>query len=88
MYILKKQFSISCSHRLYDKKCAEEWNKKVFGKCANLPSHGHSYKVILFLNSFKLINGMIMNFNKIKKIFKVQIDDVYDHHFLNDFVLF
>jgi len=84
VYKLKKEFIISCSHRLKDKDNTEKWNKKTFGKCNNYPSHGHNYKVILYLKNVKLIHGMIINFSKLKEIFKSEIDDIYDHQFLNN----
>jgi 6-pyruvoyltetrahydropterin/6-carboxytetrahydropterin synthase len=85
MYYLKKEFNISCSHRLHDPKLSDEENEKLFGKCNNFPSHGHNYKIILKLKSEELGNdGMIVNFYKLKEVFKEYIDDVYDHKYLND----
>jgi len=88
MYKLKKEFKICCSHRLHDKTISEEENKEVFGRCNNLPSHGHNYLITLYLKSPVLINGMILNFNAIKEIFQEKIDDRFDHRFLNDDELF
>jgi len=86
MYKLKKEFNISCSHRLNNKAMEKEWNQKIYGRCNNLPSHGHNYKIFLKLQSPHPDgdNGMIINFNKIKEIFNERIDCVYDHQFLND----
>ena len=76
MYKLKKQFMISCSHRLYNNHMATCENKKIYGKCSFSPSHGHNYRIILNLKSKDLSNGMIMNFSEIKKIFLKEIDEV------------
>ena len=63
MYSLKKEFTISCSHRLHDPNLTDEENEKIFGKCNNAPSHGHNYLIILKLESKELgKDGMIMNF--------------------------
>ena len=88
MYKLKKTFKICCSHRLHDVTISDEENKKVFGRCNNLPSHGHNYNITLYLKSDVLKNGMIMNFTEIKRIFNDDIDNRFDHKFLNDDILF
>ena len=49
-----------------------------------MTSHGYNFKFILYLKSLKLVDGMVLNFNIIKDIFEYEIDDVYDHQFLND----
>jgi 6-pyruvoyltetrahydropterin/6-carboxytetrahydropterin synthase len=79
-----KKFEISCSHRLFDYKETVEQNQKIFGKCNNEPSHGHNYIIEVYLRSKVLHNGMILNFNKVKEVFKTEIDEKYDHHMLND----
>jgi 6-pyruvoyltetrahydropterin/6-carboxytetrahydropterin synthase len=88
MYTVEKEFEISCSHRLHNLFFSEEENKKVFGKCANEPSHGHNYIITLELSSMSLIDDMVLNFSKIKEIFNEKIDKEYDHKFLNSCPLF
>jgi 6-pyruvoyl-tetrahydropterin synthase len=41
-------------------------NKKIFGKCNNLPSHGHSYKLLVSISGDERY-GMIINFNDLKE---------------------
>jgi len=85
MYELKKSFWISASHRLTNPQFSEEENCNIYGKCHNNPSHGHNYKVTLILQNPEVpANGMLMNFNEIKRIFLKTIDYNYDHKFLND----
>jgi len=86
MFKLKKEFTISCSHRLNNNLISKEANKELFGKCNNQPSHGHNYKIILTLKAEKTgkVSGMIMNFYDIKTIFNTYIDSVYDHQCLNN----
>jgi len=84
MYEITKIFNIACSHRLYDNEVSDEENKQIFGKCFNLPSHGHNYKIEVTLRNQELAHGMVTNFTNIKIAFKKYIDEVYDHHFLND----
>ena len=90
MFKLKKEFNICCSHRLNNESLSVNKNKQLFGKCNNLPSHGHNYRIILELKQETLddMTGMIMNFDILKLIFKSIIDDRFDHHFLNNDRLF
>lgn len=88
MYEITKRFTFDSSHRLWDDSLSEEDNNKIFGKCANSPSHGHTYIVEVTLRSELLKNGMIVNFNDVKEVFKKEIDLKYDHHFLNDLMPF
>ena len=84
MYGLKKEFTICCSHRLRNKTATKAENFKCFGKCNDY--HGHNYKITLTFKKKDICpqTGMIINFNDIKRIFKIYIDDVYDHKILND----
>jgi len=84
MYKIMKKFTISCSHRLHDKNLSDEENREIFGKCNNKPSHGHNYVIEVHLRSNILTNGMLMNFNVIKKHFNRDIDSLLDHNFLNN----
>jgi len=89
MYKIKKEFSICCSHRLHNNEWSEDENRRIYGRCNNLPSHGHNYKIILFLKSITIDStGMIMNFNKLKEHFNKIIDNRFDHKFLNDDITF
>lgn len=87
VYKLKKEFSICCSHRLNNKNLSIKENKDIFGKCNNLPNHGHNYKIILNLKSNKLdpTTGMVQNFYELKDIFQICIDNKFDHQCLNEF---
>jgi len=85
-YKIQKEFSICCSHRLNNDELSDVENQKLFGKCNNLPNHGHNYKIVLTLQSNELDTktGMIMNFGDVKKVFEKQIHEIYDHKFLNE----
>jgi 6-pyruvoyl tetrahydropterin synthase/QueD family protein len=58
MYTLKLQTQFSSAHQLthaYDKKC-------------NDSLHGHNWKVLVIVESNKLIDSMVIDFTKIKEI--------------------
>jgi 6-pyruvoyltetrahydropterin/6-carboxytetrahydropterin synthase len=67
MYILKLKHHFDAAHKLenYD------------GPCANL--HGHRWEVEIAIQSEELMNGMVIDFKKVKKVI-----DKYDHTYLND----
>ena len=82
-YLICKKFTFEASHKLWDNLLSNEANFERFGKCANPPSHGHSYKVFVYLKSKKLKNGMVRNFSELKEVFNKRIYNKYDHQFLN-----
>ena len=85
MFELKKKFKICAAHRLNNDTLIEEVNKKWFGKCNDL--HGHNYNITVTVRSELeelMPDGMVINFDDLKAIFKKHIDDVYDHKLLNN----
>lgn len=82
---ITKVFEIHASHRLNNSQLSEEENKELFGKCNNLPSHGHCY--VLEVTVSGLIDeksGMVINFADLKKIVNEKIIEPLDHHFINE----
>ncbi len=73
MYILKKTLKIDCAHHLKDSDCL------TTKKCLNL--HGHSYKIEIEIKKGLLIEGMVIDFGRIKSI----VNEL-DHQNLNDFM--
>ncbi len=66
MYQLTLKHHFDAAHRLLP-------NDNLFSKkCSNL--HGHRWEVIIKLKSKKLINGMVVDFGKIKDVI-----DYFDH---------
>lgn len=80
---ITKEFDFAASHRLNNPDLSEEENKIVFGKCNNLPSHGHNYKLLVTVSGEEK-NGMIINFRDLKEIINKRILNTFDHHFIND----
>ena len=73
MYILKLQHSFSAAHKLthaYSKEC----NDNI---------HGHNFKVLIRIQTHELVNGMVVDFKKIKEII-----NQLDHKNLNDILKF
>lgn len=87
MISITKKFTFEASHRLLCEELSTEENQKVFGKCFDPPSHGHSYKLFVSITGEET-NGMIMNFTELKKIINHNIIEVLDHRFLNNIEMF
>lgn len=69
MYIITKEFTMDCCHRLVGYQ----------GDCANW--HGHTYRIIVEIASEELDElGMVVDFSKIKKM----VHGKYDHMNIND----
>lgn len=71
MYNLEITRFIDAAHQLPDSESL------VTKKCCSL--HGHSYAIKVKINQDKLINGMVVDFGRIKEII-----DRLDHKFIND----
>lgn len=84
MYYICKRLQFESSHRLSISGLSDEDNAAKFGKCANSPSHGHSYKLFVTLRGNELQDGMLINFSEVSRVVKQQIVERFDHHFIND----
>ena len=78
-----KIFTFDSSHRLNNRKWSKEKNQEVYGKCNNLPSHGHTYILHVTVSGDIDESGMIINFVELSKIVKEHIIEKLDHQFLN-----
>ena len=45
MIALERSYSFAASHLYRRPDWSEERNVRTFGKCANLPAHGHNYRL-------------------------------------------
>ena len=86
---ITKEFKFASAHRLNNPNKDEDWNKAIFGKCNNLPCHGHTWKLFVTLYGWpNKDSGMIMNFHELKEIINEKIVEKLDHKYLNDVVDF
>jgi 6-pyruvoyltetrahydropterin/6-carboxytetrahydropterin synthase len=77
-----KSFTFDSAHRLFKEDLDEEQNKRLFGKCFDL--HGHTYKLEVEVSGNSTMYGMVLNFNDVKAVVRINIIDQLDHKFLND----
>ncbi len=84
MISLSKIFEFAASHRLFNPKWSNEKNLEVYGKCANLNGHGHSYKLeVTVKGTPDCDSGMIINASKLSELVNRIIVEELDHKNLN-----
>ena len=84
MLILKRSFSFSASHRLFNPKLSDERNLAIYGKCAGINGHGHNYKLeVALTGSIDEETGMLFNLQTLKELVEKSIIQDLDHKHLN-----
>jgi 6-pyruvoyltetrahydropterin/6-carboxytetrahydropterin synthase len=78
---ITKEFKFDSAHQLCNKDLTNDENKDIFGKCYN--THGHTYHLFVTVSGLEE-NGMVINFNDLRKIVEEKVIDKFDHKFLND----
>lgn len=77
-YITNVQ-SFCAAHRLNNPDLSEEENKKQYGRCNHISSHGHNYKIEATVRGEIIPHlGFAMNLTELKKILFTVIDPL-DH---------
>ena len=72
------------AHRLANHSWSKEKNLEVFGKCSYDNYHGHNYELIVKLRGeIDPVTGMVIDLSDLKKIIKVEVEDLLDHKNLN-----
>lgn len=71
--------SFCAAHRLHNSSLSDEENKKHFGKCNHINSHGHNYKVeARVVGEVDPTTGMAINLTILKNLL-IQVIDPLDH---------
>jgi 6-pyruvoyltetrahydropterin/6-carboxytetrahydropterin synthase len=78
---ISKEFDFCYGHRVWSQTLNINFSLDDCLKCRYL--HGHQGKVLVYLESQKLENGMITDFKHLNW-FKAFLDDVLDHKFILD----
>lgn len=72
------------AHRLYRKDWSDKKNFEVFNKCSYPNYHGHNYELIVSLTGeVDSETGYVYDLGKLRKLIKVEIEEVLDHKNLN-----
>lgn len=72
------------AHRLHNPDKADEWNRKVYGKCNNLHGHGHNYVLEVAVEGEpNLETGYLIDMKDLKEIIRDRVVRDVDHHHMN-----
>ena len=78
---ISKEFDFCYGHRVWSQTLNQEFSIDGCLACRHL--HGHQGKIVIYLKSDKLENGMVTDFNHLNW-FKQFLDDTLDHKFIID----
>ncbi len=81
LWQISKEFDFCYGHRVWSQELNKEFSLDGCLACRHL--HGHQGKIVIYLESDKLENGMVTDFNHLNW-FKQFLDDTLDHKFIID----
>lgn len=81
---LERRFRFSASHLYRRPDWSEEENRARFGKCANLPGHGHNYRLYVTVEGeIDPQTGFIIDLGHLDTHVTRKVIDRLDHQHLN-----
>ena len=81
---LERRFRFSASHLYRRPDWSEEENRARFGKCANLPGHGHNYRLFVTVEGeIDPRTGFIIDLGALDSLVGARVIDRLDHQHLN-----
>ena len=81
---LERRFRFSASHLYRRPDWSEDENRARFGKCANLPGHGHNYRLFVTVEGeIDPATGFIIDLGHLDRLVQEKVIDVLDHQHLN-----
>lgn len=87
MIRLHRRYRFSASHLYRRSEWTEEQNRRHFGKCANLPGHGHNYRLWISVSGeVDPETGFVVDLGKLDEVVARRVLDVVDHQHLNSAV--
>jgi 6-pyruvoyltetrahydropterin/6-carboxytetrahydropterin synthase len=81
---LERRYRFSASHLYRRPEWSEPENRARFGKCANLPGHGHNYRLYVTVRGeVDSTTGFVVDLGRLDAIVQEHILDRLDHQHLN-----
>ena len=81
---LERRYRFSASHLYRRPEWSEDENRSRFGKCANLPGHGHNYRLWLTVEGEPDVRtGFIVDLGDIDRLVEDTVLSRLDHQHLN-----
>ena len=85
---LERRFRFSASHLYRRPEWSEEENRARFGKCANLPGHGHNYRLYVTVEGeVDPRTGFIIDLGHLDSLVTAKVVDRLEHQHLNSALL-
>jgi len=81
---LERRYRFSASHLYRRSDWSEEENRRRFGKCANLPGHGHNYRLYVTVEGeVDRRTGFIVDLGALDSLVAERVIERLDHQHLN-----
>lgn len=82
--VLERRFRFSASHLYRRPEWSEEENRARFGKCANLPGHGHNYRLWVGVEGeIDPVTGFVVDLGRLDALVQTRVVERLDHQHLN-----
>ena len=84
---LERRYRFSASHVYRRPEWDEEANRRAFGKCANLPGHGHNYRLyVTVAGEVDPLTGFLVDLGELDGVVDREVVQALDHQHLNSAV--
>lgn len=81
---LERRYRFSASHLYRRPDWTEEENRARFGKCANLPGHGHNYRLFVTVRgTVDPATGFVVDLGRLDALVTARVVERLDHQHLN-----
>jgi 6-pyruvoyltetrahydropterin/6-carboxytetrahydropterin synthase len=81
---LERRYRFSASHLYRRPEWSEAENRARFGKCANLPGHGHNYRLYVTVRGeVDAATGFVVDLAQLDGLVQEHVLDRLDHQHLN-----
>jgi 6-pyruvoyltetrahydropterin/6-carboxytetrahydropterin synthase len=81
---LERRYRFSASHLYRRPEWSEAENRARFGKCSNLPGHGHNYRLfVTVLGAVDPVTGFVADLARLDALVAERVIDRLDHQHLN-----
>ncbi len=81
---LQRRYRFSASHLYRRPEWSEEENRRRFGKCANLPGHGHNYRLwVTVEGTVDPATGFVVDLGALDALVPERVIERLDHQHLN-----
>jgi 6-pyruvoyltetrahydropterin/6-carboxytetrahydropterin synthase len=81
---LQRRYRFSASHLYRRPEWSEAENRARFGKCANLPGHGHNYRLFVAVSGeIDAETGFVIDLGRLDALVQEHVVERLDHQHLN-----